>query len=258
MIDVNKLKKVKESTNLYHIYIEGDYIYMIRYGDYSIEIEKTKRLHEKGVNFAGPINQIKFSDKQVVVEEYLAKGTTFEKIKNEYRFSSSLDSNQILVNYTMFFDKYLDEIKSRADADQAVYDKLFNDITEMNKEDLTVDTCSLGNLFFDKNIGFSIIDAYPGTTLPNIKELFWLVIGNVPSMVCLENNQLITDCVPKERYNEFITYINMITNKYIKAAQKINVNFNFNDLQINSNIVTEDTIDKVIKMDKDKRIHIGL
>ena len=99
MIDSNKLKKIKESTNLYHIYTEGDYLYMIRYGDYKDEIEKTKKLHEKGVNFAGPISQIEFDDNQVVVEEYLAKGTTLENIKDEYKFSSSIDSNQILNYY---------------------------------------------------------------------------------------------------------------------------------------------------------------
>lgn len=65
MIDANKLKKIKESTNTYNIYIEDDYLYMIRYDDYKEQIEKTKRLHEKGVNFAGPISQMKLDDKKL-------------------------------------------------------------------------------------------------------------------------------------------------------------------------------------------------
>lgn len=147
MIDSNKLKKIKDSQKLYHMYIEDNYLYMIRLIDYTNTIEKTKRLHEKGVNFAGPISQIKLDDNQVVVEEYLARGVTLENFQDEFKFSSSLDSNQILNNYSSFFQSYLDEIKRRAEANKVVYDKLFNDIVEMNKENLTVDTCSLGIFF---------------------------------------------------------------------------------------------------------------
>ena len=44
MIDSIKLKRIKDSKNLYNIYIEGDYLYMIRYGDYSEEIEKNQSI----------------------------------------------------------------------------------------------------------------------------------------------------------------------------------------------------------------------
>ncbi len=258
MIDVNKLRKIKASTNLYHIYIEGDYLYMIRCGDYTDEIEKTKRLHEKGVNFAGPISQIEFDDNQVVVEEYFAKGTTFEKIKDEYKFSSHIGSNQALEEYEKFFSVYLEEIRIRAEADQIVFDKLLNDIVEMNKENLTVDTCSLGNLFFDKTVGFSIIDAYSGNTIPDIRRLFWMIIGNIPSIVCDDNNQVISNCVPQKYFDQFISYIDMIKNKFITATKKVNVNINFDDLQIKPNVVSNDEIDQLIEMEKDTRIRIRI
>ena len=197
MIDTNKLKKIKESNKTHHIYIEGEYLYMIRYGDYKNEIEKTQRLNEKGVNFAGPISQIKIDGNQVVVEEYLAKGTSFEKMKDEYKFHSSLDFAKTLEEYELFFSTYLEEIRLRAEANQKIYDKLFNDIIEMNKENLTIDTRSLGNLFFDKTVGFSIIDAYPGNSIPDIKQLFRMIIGNIPSLICIDNNQVISNGVPQ-------------------------------------------------------------
>ena len=34
MIDTNLLKKVKDSKELYHIYIHGDYLYMIKPSDW--------------------------------------------------------------------------------------------------------------------------------------------------------------------------------------------------------------------------------
>lgn len=258
MIDTNKLKKIKESTNLYHIYIEGEYLYMIRCGDYKNEIEKTKRLHEKGVNFAGPISQMKIGGDQVVVEEYFAKGTTFEKIKDEYKFHSSLDSDQILEEYELFFSTYLEEIRVRAEANQKMYDKLFNDIIEMNRENLTIDTCSLGNLFFDKTVGFSIIDAYPGNIMPDIKQLFWMIIGNIPSLICTDNNQEISNSVPQKYFDIFLTYISMIKNKLIMAMQRVKVNINYDDLQVNTNVVTDDIINKLIEMEKETRIRIHI
>lgn len=257
MIDANKLKKIKESTNTYNIYIEDDYLYMIRYDDYKEQIEKTKRLHEKGVNFAGPISQMKLDDKKVVVEEYLAKGTSFEKMKDEYRFTSSLDSKKALEEYEDFFNIYLEEIRLRAEADQTTYDKLFNDIKEMNKENLTVDICSVGNLFFDKNVGFSIIDAYPGATIPDIKELFHMIIGNIPNMKCIDNKQSIENCVPQKYYDEFLTYIGIIKNKYKNAIQNERVNIQYEDYPIKPNVVTSDVIDNLIEKDINTKIVLG-
>ncbi len=258
MIDTNKLKKIKESNKTHHIYIEGEYLYMIRYGDYKNEIEKTQRLQEKGVNFAGPINQIKIDENQVVVEEYLAKGTSFEKMKDEYKFHSSLDFAKTLEEYELFFSTYLEEIRLRAEANQKMYDKLFNDIIEMNKENLTVDTRSLGNLFFDKTVGFSIIDAYPGNNIPDIKQLFRMIIGNIPSLICIDNNQEISNGVPQKYFDNFLTYISMIKNKFIMAMQRTKVNIDYNNLQVNTNVVTDDIINKLIEMEKESgiRVHI--
>lgn len=258
MIDTNKLRKIKESNKTHHIYIEGEYLYMIRYGDYKNEIEKTQRLHEKGVNFAGPISQIKIDGNQVVVEEYLAKGTSFEKMKDEYKFHSSLDFAKTLEEYELFFSTYLEEIRLRAEANQKIYDKLFNDIIEMNKENLTIDTRSLGNLFFDKTVGFSIIDAYPGNSIPDIKRLFRMIIGNIPSLICIDNNQEISNGVPQKYFDNFLTYISMIKNKFIMAMQRAKVNINYNNLQVNTNVVTDDIIDKLIETEKEPgiRVHI--
>ena len=258
MIDAEKLRKVRESEELYHIYVEGEYLYMIRGGDYQDEIEKTKRLHDKGINFAGPISQVKLEDGSVVVEEYFAKGITLDKMKREYKFSSSLPLKEILSNYNEFFRPYLEEIKRRAEADQSLYDKLFSDIVEMNKENLSVDICSLGNLFFDKDIGFSIIDAYPYDYIPDLKLLFWLVIGNIPVITCIENNQDVSKSVPEEYYDEFMAYIEMIISKYLKAAQKVNKSCDPETLRVKPNMLTTDVIDKLIGMEKNTDIRIFL
>lgn len=37
-----KIKKIKESKRNYHEYIDGDYYYMIRLGDFADEIENKK------------------------------------------------------------------------------------------------------------------------------------------------------------------------------------------------------------------------
>ena len=73
MINTRILEKVKESKNLYHIYVEDDLLYMIRVGDYTTEIEKAKILHEKGVNFAGPISQVKYDDIEKTAEFLIEK-----------------------------------------------------------------------------------------------------------------------------------------------------------------------------------------
>ena len=258
MIDTRKLRAVMESKELYHIYVEGEYLYMIRGSDYQDEIIKAKRLHDKGINFAGPISQLKLDDGSFVVEEHLAKGMSLEKIKSEYKFSSTLPLKEILLNYSMFFRPYLEEIKLRATADQALYDKLFSDIVEMNKENLSVDICSLGNLFFDKDVGFSIIDAYPYDYIPDLKRLFWLVIGSIPSIVCIENNQILKSGVPEECYDEFMSYIKMIINKYLTAARKVNKSCNPDDLKVEPNVVTTDAINELIGMEKDPRIRIWI
>jgi hypothetical protein len=258
MIDKEKLRRVNESKELYHMYVEGEYLYMIRVGDYQGEIEKTKRLHDRGINFAGPISQLKLEDDTVVVEEYFAKGVTMDKMKREYKFSSALPLKEIMSNYSMFFKPYLEEIKLRAEADQSLYNKLFSDIAKMNKENLSVDTCSLGNLFFDKDIGFSIIDAYPYNYIPDLKLLFWLVIGNIPDIVCIENNQAISKCVPEEYYDEFMSYIEMIINKYLNAARSVNKSCDPETLRVKPDMVTLDVIDKLIGMEKDTRIRITL
>ena len=158
----------------------------------------------------------------------------------------------------MFFRAYLEEIKLRAEADQSLYNKLFSDIVEMNKENLSVDTCSLENLFFDKDIGFSIIDAYPYDCIPDLKLLFWLVIGNIPGIVCIENNQKISKCVPEECYEEFMAYIEMIMNKYLTAARSVNKSCDPEILRVKPNMVTVGMIDELIGMEKDTRIRISV
>lgn len=223
------------------------------------KLKKTKVLHSKGVNFAGPISQMKLDNGKCVVEEHLAKGTTFEKIKIDYSLSSAnITSDEIMKNYTEFFQNYLNELKIRAEADQEIYDKLFSDIIEMNKENLTVDTCSLGNLFFDKDIGFSIIDAYPGDKIPNIKNLFWLVVGNIPSIGCKENSQWVSSCIPYSCYNEFIEIYNKITNKFTKALDKIKYNYNLSDFIISYNVLTIDTIAELVNKEQSNEIRISI
>ena len=256
MIDAAKIKKINDSEGTYHIYIEGEYIYMIRPGDYADEIEKTKRLRKKGVNFAGPIEQEKLEDGRIVVKEYLAKGQSFEKMIGEYKFSAALPLKEIISNYTMFFRQYLVEIKLRAVADQSVYDKLFSDIVEMNKENLSVDVCHLGNLFFDADAGFSIIDAYPYDYLPDLKLLFRLIIGDIPGIMCIDNHRELSCCVPAECYDEFMAYIDMIISKYLMAAYKVNKSCDPNDLRVKPSMVTVDTIDELIGMEKDSNIRI--
>ncbi len=258
MIDKNKFKRIEESANLYHIYVEGDYLYMIRQDDFTNDIEKTARLRAKGVNFAGPISQIKLGERTVAVEEHLAKGTSFEKVEDEYRFSSSWNPKEVLEDYTIFFNEYLEELRLRAEADQVLYDKLFSDIIEMNKESLTLDTCSLGNLFFDKTVGFSIIDAHRVNTLPNIGRLFWMIIGNASSIACIENEQSIDKCVPQESYEKFMIYIGMITDKFKKALAKANLQCDEAKLQLSPNIVTEDTIKAITNMEKSTIIRAGV
>lgn len=128
----------------------------------------------------------------------------------------------------------------------------------MNKENLTIDTRSLGNLFFDKTVGFSIIDAYPGNSIPDIKQLFRMIIGNIPSLICIDNNQEISNGVPQKYFDNFLSYLYMLKNKFIMAMQRAKVNINYDNLQVNTNVVTDDIIDKLIEMEKEPgiRVHI--
>ncbi len=105
---------------------------------------------------------------------------------------------------------------------------IFSDIHE-NKEALKSIIDDINNNNIDEIICL-------GDTIgigPNPKECMDMIIGNIPCMRCIENNQLIQYSIPQEYYIEFMTYINIIANKFIVSAKKINANSNFDDLQIN-------------------------
>lgn len=222
MITADILKKVKESKKLYHVYIQDEYFYMIKFGNYEDEIEKTKRLHNKGVNYNGPISQIQIDQNKYLLEEYLAKGNSFERIPKEFRYMASSSSSEVYQRYCMFFSKYLDEIKKRANADQSQYNKLFDDLSEMYQENLGLDVCSLGNLFYDEVNGFTIIDAYPGNPLPDRDELIRMIIGFIPSIECLDNFQYFDSTVPD-------IYAEELKKSLEDIIQKIDISFRWKE-----------------------------
>lgn len=226
MITKEVLEKVKNSTLLYHAYIIGDRYYMIKF-DLSSEITKTQRLREKGVNYAGPISQLKLDESKFVIEEYLAKGKNMESFTMGFSFEDN-DYQKIELDFEKFFQPYLEELKNRASAKLEIYDKLFRDIIEMNKENLTVDCCSTGNIFFDLKDGFSIIDAYPGNNIPNLDSLIHLILGDLPTITCKNNNQYIDNAVPQKYVTEYISYINLIKEKFINVAIKYVKDYNVN------------------------------
>ena len=256
MISSDKIGKIKASKKMYHSYIEDNYFYMLRPGDYENEIEKTKKLHSLGVNFAGPVSQLKLDNGYVIVEEYLAKGNCIGKFENDFYFHSISNAENVMHEFIQRFIPYFEEIKLRANAPQALYDKLFDDIIEMNKENLTIDTCSTGNLFFDESIGFSIIDAYPFSPRLDINQLLHLIIGDLYRLICIDNQQFIDNCVPQMLYNEFKSCIETIITKYKEAVKKHHFNFNFNSLNLNLNAITEDLIKELSNLEKSGSIVI--
>jgi len=258
MIEKEKLKKVVESKELYHIYIEGDYLYMIKSGDCKDEIPKTRILRDRGVNFAGPISQFKLDDGLYLLEEHLAKGVNLEKYSRGSNCNINYTPEEIEVEYLNFFLPYFNEIKERALASQEVYDKLISDIEEMNKEGLTIDTCSLGNLFFDKNIGYTIIDAYPynGTNTLNVKQLYWLIRGNSPDLTFKYSNKFILRAIPYSLYEEFNNNIKIIKQKYINALNKYHINYDIKDFNYDETVINVDTINELLIKENDHMIRI--
>lgn len=148
-------------------------------------------------------------------------------------------------------------MEKRAKANQSVYDKLFGDIVEMNKENLTVDCCSKGNIFFDEKEGFWVIDAYPGNEIPNISYLIPLILGDLPDILCINNGQVIEKAVPKIYLEKYLLYCKLIVEKITNAVLKYGISFECNLQCYQPTIVDINSITELSCLEKTNIIRIS-
>lgn len=173
-------------------------------------IEKTQRLRNKGVNYCGPID-CREVDGTSYALEHRAPG---KEINHSDRLCDTDVNNAN--EYISIFSQYMSELKKLSLIPQKQYLKFFDDIEELRKEKLKPDCCSLGNLFYDKNVGFSFIDVYPIVTgAPerlSIQNIFYILLNRRFSLP-IDGERL--SVIPASFQKEYDTYISDIFTKIL-------------------------------------------
>ena len=178
-------------------------------------VEKTKRLHAQGVNYCGPVD-CKTIDGITYALEYRAPG--FE-MNHYYKFcGETVTSSE---EYISFFSDYMNTIKMLSDAPEEQYLKFFDDIEKMKRERLRPDYCHYGNLFYDKNVGFSFIDVYPirditHYTLP-VVQIFYIILN--PKFKMKTKSESIS-VLPQELKKDYNMYISNICKKILQGLSQ--------------------------------------
>lgn len=146
-------------------------------------IETINRLKESGVNIATVVDYrlipgMTYSYKNGKVQytrgvflEERAKGNSLTSDSVYLRTSKDYDFNEVVSKYLKLTINYIEELESRANAPQEMYDKLVMDCLDIQKSGLTIDPKPL-NFFFDKDCGYTIIDVIPNS--PNFMDSFYL------------------------------------------------------------------------------------
>lgn len=179
--------------------------YVVIRDDIEEYIEKSKRLHEQGVNYCGPIDYRKVDGVPYTLE-YRAHGT---EMSHYYNFCDKLVNSA--EEYLDTFSNYMGILQMLSHAPEKQYLKFFDDIEKMKKEGLRPDYCHYGNLFYDKNVGFSFIDVYPirdiaHSSIP-VNQIFNIIVNPRFRMRTKSGSLSILPKELKEDYNMYMSDI---------------------------------------------------
>lgn len=206
--------KCKNSNNPKGFTILDENYIVIR-DDIEEYIEKCKRLHEQGVNYCGPVDYRKVDGVPYTLE-YRAHGT---EMNHYYDFCDKLVNSA--KEYLDTFSEYLRVLQMLSLAPEKQYLKFFDDIEKMKKEGLKPDYCHYGNLFYDKDVGFSFIDVYQirdisHSPLP-FNQIFNIIVNPRFKMRTKSGSLSI---LPQELKEEYNIYISDICKKILTGLYK--------------------------------------
>lgn len=138
-------------------------------------ITSIKNAKESGINIASIVDY-KFIENTTSKNNYTLGVFIEDRAKGDCISSNDfveyletdkdIDYEQITKEYLRKTTDYLIKLETRAKANQNIYDKYIKDLLKLNDYNLTFDPKPL-NFFFDKNIGYTIIDVIPS----DIKEI---------------------------------------------------------------------------------------
>lgn len=133
-------------------------------------INSLKNVKNSGVNIATIVDYKllpetkkvygEISYTQGIFLEERAKGKSFNSDSIYLRSSRNYDFNEVICRYLKMVTDYIEELELRAEASQEMYMKFVRDCKMVEEAGLSIDPKPL-NFFFDKNVGYTIIDVVP-------------------------------------------------------------------------------------------------
>ncbi len=149
-----------------------------------------EKLRNNGVNYAGPVDY-RIVDGKCYTLQHRAKGIENDISRITFRNNDNSD-------YLNCFLRYLNIIESFSAIPLEHFLKFFSDIEMMREENIKPDVCSLDNLFYDKDVGFSFIDVYPGDDRLSISSIFLILLNRKFSI----NGVSVIPLEYKDRYDK--------------------------------------------------------
>ena len=204
--------KNSENTNGFTILDEN---YIVIKDTVEKYIERSKRLHSQGVNYCGPVD-CREIDGVTYALEYRAPGV---EMSHYYKFCDKPVNSA--KEYMDTFSEYINVLHMLSNASEEQYLKFFEDIEKMKKEGLRPDYCHYGNLFYDKNVGFSFIDVYPIRNITHynlpVNQIFNIIINPKFKMQTKAGS---ISVLPQELKKDYNMYISDICKKILQGLSQ--------------------------------------
>lgn len=208
------IEKCNKSPNVKGFTILDDNYIIIR-DNVEEYVEKCKRLQEKGVNYCGPVAYKKVDGVPYALE-LRAKGY---EMSHYYKFCDKLANSSKDYSDTFFY--YIEILQMLSHAPIEQYLKFFDDIERLKEEGLRPDYCHYGNLFYDKNVGFSFIDVYPIRDIEHarlpVQQIFNIIVNPRFHMKTKSGSLSI---LPQEQKSSYNMYMSDICKKIIMGLQQ--------------------------------------
>lgn len=189
---------------------------------------------KRGINLATIVdytlleNTNTHSGKKYTLGVYLEERATGVCISDEsiwIRINQDYDYEAVANKYLHNALNYVEELEKRANASDAVYDKLVSDYLALENVGLEADPKPL-NFFFDEKVGFTIIDPIPLARKGKLKDALvmeiWLVVfgyGLRPLMISFEDFHFL----PEDLNTRLINCGNIICEKIKRALMKLGI-----------------------------------
>lgn len=163
--------------------------------------------------------------KTVFLEER-AKGVSNDKKIYWLSSNSDYDISIVVEHYLEKVKQYIEELENRASVPISFYEKFIEDCIKLHEFNLQIDPKPL-NFFFDKNIGYTIIDVvdYNGevNVLPNgfAECLFEIVFGFGRTDLFVELKNV--SYLPEEYYDRLYNVSKKLEAMLVKVLRKYNV-----------------------------------